>query len=70
MTPVDRGVLALVLVSAVLGLCVHYDSATDRWSSATPSLYVSSDPRVLVVALPVAGTSSRLTGASSDETPQ
>jgi len=33
MNSVERGVLALVLVGAVFGLCVHYDGATDRWSS-------------------------------------
>ena len=35
MTPAERGVLALVLVGAVFGLCVHHDGATDRWSSPT-----------------------------------
>ena len=35
MTPTERGVLALVLLGAVFGLCAHHDGATDRWASPT-----------------------------------
>ncbi|NHN48701.1 hypothetical protein G9464_14015 [Halostella sp. JP-L12] len=36
MTPAERGVLALVLLGAVFGLCVHYDATEERrWASPT-----------------------------------
>ena len=51
-----RAVIALLLLSALGGLFVHEEATSDartptNWRPPTPGLYVSSDPRVLVVAV-------------------